>query len=119
MRRGRLSGGFAAFGVAAVLAAPAGAATGNASRGSADPIQQGYGSPVTTVVLVTPPPPIKGVAVTRSSTKPSSSTAPLARTARAGTLPFTGSQLALYVLIGGMLLVSGLMFRATARGPSN
>lgn len=41
--------------------------------------------------------------------------APLARTASAGTLPFTGAELGLFALVGAALLLGGLLLRASAR----
>lgn len=41
--------------------------------------------------------------------------APLARTASAGTLPFTGAELGLFALVGAALLLGGLALRASAR----
>ena len=41
--------------------------------------------------------------------------APLAATKETGTLPFTGAQLALFLLVGTGLLATGLVLRATGR----
>lgn len=40
---------------------------------------------------------------------------PLTQTATVGTLPFTGSELGLFALVGGALLLGGLLLRASAR----
>ena len=98
--------------------------------------------PPTTVTLVppaavatpaTPTAPASGVAGTAktivnkkpraTAPKPTASVAgvatpaqaPLARTATAGTLPFTGVELGLFALVGGALLLGGLLLRASAR----
>jgi hypothetical protein len=140
MRRGSIIGGLATIGVAAVLAAPAGAATPAqiykdfASHGKLtksysqsdlratlrDASVEGYGSP-TVVVMLRP-------VIQEQLTQPTTSGVlgaqktvtrrPLAATAQRGTLPFTGMQLTLFVLVGGGLLASGLLLRASARGRS-
>jgi hypothetical protein len=141
MRRGRITGSLAILGVAAVLAAPAGAATpaqvykdfaahGKLTKNYSpsvlratlrDAAVEGYGNP-TVVVMLRPviqqhltQPTTQGVlgaqkTVTRK---------PLAAVAQRGTLPFTGMQLTFLVLVGGVLLGSGLLLRASsARGRS-
>lgn len=79
-----------------------------------DPSVQGY----CPAPAVTPQPPESGVA--GASTPPSGPAQPtgvasLDDTAEAETLPFTGSELALFVLVGGALVGGGLMLRASAR----
>ncbi len=140
MRRGIISGTLATLGVAAVLAAPAGAATPAqvykdfATHGKLtkhysqselratlrDAAVEGYGNP-TVVVMLRPvvqqqlnKPATNGVlGATKTVTR-----RPLATVAQQGTLPFTGMQLTMLVLIGGVLLGSGLLLRGTARGRS-
>lgn len=41
--------------------------------------------------------------------------APLARTASAGTLPFTGAELAMFALVGAALLLGGILLRVSSR----
>ena len=145
MRRGRMLGGLAAIGAAAVMAAPAGAATPNqvytdlAKNGvthySGADVRaalknasvQGYGNPIVVVTLKpavetrTAPaaagPGTEGVAAAQKTVV---RRAPLAAAAkRSGTLPFTGQQLTVLAVIGALLLCSGLLLRATAREKSN
>lgn len=40
---------------------------------------------------------------------------PLAQTGTAGTLPFTGTELGLFALVGGALLLGGVLLRSSAR----
>jgi hypothetical protein len=135
-----LKGAIAALGAAAVLAAPAGAATPAqiykdfeahgklTQRYSQSDLRatlwnaavEGYGNPI---VVVTLKPVIQAhVAGTKASktmgvlgAQKTVTSHPLASTAQRGTLPFTGLQLTLLVLIGGALLGSGLLLRRTAR----
>ena len=137
MRRGRLTGAIATLGVAAVLAAPAGAATPAqiykdfATHGKLtqhysqtalkatlrDASVEGYGNP-TVIVLLKPViqkklhPGTTGVLGAQKTVA-----RPVAASAQ-GTLPFTGMQLTLLVLVGGGLLASGLLLRVSARGRS-
>jgi hypothetical protein len=141
MRRGRLTGGIATLGLAAVLAAPAGAATpaqvykdfathGKLTQNYSpavlratlrDAAVEGYGNPIVVVTLkpviqqrLTQPKTTGVLGAHKTATR-----APLAAaTAQRGTLPFTGLQLTLLVLVGGALLASGLLLRFTARGRS-
>lgn len=132
MRRERLVAGFSALCAAALMAAPAvaatpaqmykdlaahGKATGNYSQADVQAFQrnaavQGYGSPVVTVILhavpQTPTPKVLGARKTVSR-------APLARQATRSTLPFTGQDLGMFALAGALLIGSGLVLRATAR----
>ncbi len=86
---------------------------------------QGYGNPV----IVTPvTPPTSGVAgaqktITKPKQKPGQTSGvagaqspPLAQTASAGTLPFTGSELGIFALVGAALLAGGFVLRASSRG---
>jgi len=130
----------AALGAAAVLAASAGAATPaqvykdfaahgkltqhyspNVLRATLrDAAVEGYGNP-TVVVMLRP-------VIQQRLTQPTTSGVlgaqktvarrPLAAVAQRGTLPFTGMQLSLLVLVGGALLGSGMLLRASARGRS-
>lgn len=83
---------------------------------------QGYGNPV----VVTVPPGVKpassgvaGASKTQGTAQPAAAVAgvqtPLAETATVDTLPFTGSELALFAFVGGALLLGGLLLRASAR----
>lgn len=84
---------------------------------------QGYGNPV----VVAPPPsqrppsggdaPTEGVAGEQQTFVSSEDEAApaLAETATAGTLPFTGAELGLFALVGGVLLLGGIALRASAR----
>lgn len=94
--------------------------------------------PVTPPVVVTPvTPPASGVAgeqktITKAQPKPQSKpqarpqqpvaqvagaqTPPVAQTASAGTLPFTGSELGIFALVGAALLAGGIVLRASSRG---
>ena len=47
--------------------------------------------------------------------KTAAGVAPLAATKRSGSLPFTGLELGLFALVGGILIASGLALRFTAR----
>jgi hypothetical protein len=123
-----------------VLAAPAGAATPAqvykdfATHGTLtqnysesvlratlrDAAVQGYGNP-TVVVMLRPvvqqrlnQPKSTGVLGAQTTV----TRRPLASVAQRGTLPFTGMQLTMLVLVGGALLGSGLLLRGTARGRS-
>ena len=133
-------GGLATLGAAAVLAAPAGAATPTqvykdfAAHGkltqnySQDVLKatlrnasvQGYGNP-TVVVMLKPviqqrlnQPRTAGVLGAQKTV----TRRPLATAAQRSTLPFTGAQLTLFALIGAGLRGSGLLRRASARGRS-
>ena len=140
MRRGRCIGGMAVLGVAAVLVAPAGAATpaqvykdfatnGKLTRNYSPAVLratlrnaavEGYGNPIVVVTLK----PVIQQRLTQPKTagvlgaQKTVARAPLAATAQRGTLPFTGLQLTLLVLVGGALLAGGLLLRFTARGRS-
>ena len=89
---------------------------------------QGYGNPV--IVTVTPPkkkgtpPPAVAGQQTPPAQQPVTEappqvagvqTPPVAETATVDTLPFTGSELGLFALVGGALLLGGLALRASAR----
>jgi hypothetical protein len=106
---------------------------------------QGYGNPIVVVTppVVTPPvvappqapaptqaPPTSGVAgeqktitpkpAAKPAAQPTAQVAgaqspPIAQTASAGTLPFTGAELGIFALVGGALLLGGLLLRASAR----
>jgi hypothetical protein len=120
MLRARLIGGLAVFGAAAVLAAPAGAApSGTASPGNYPSEAYGDSSTVgdtypTVIVLLQP---VNPAAVENGvlGAKKTVSRHPLAVTAQRGTLPFTGLPVSLLALVGGVLLGSGLLLRASAR----
>jgi hypothetical protein len=137
MLRGRLLGGLAALGGAAILAAPAGAATpgqiyrdiaadgaltGHYSKADLQSALksasvQGYGNPLVVVTLkpVIAAKPTEGL-LGAQQTKTGR---PLAAAARSqGTLPFTGAQLTVFAVIGALLLASGLLLRRTARDRS-
>lgn len=66
---------------------------------------------------VTPAQPTTGVQGANHTvrTPVSNATAPLAATKTSGTLPFTGAQLSLFLLVGLALVATGLMLRTTAR----
>jgi hypothetical protein len=141
MRRGSMIGGLATIGVAAVLAAPAGAATpaqvykdfathGKLTKSYSPNVLratlrnaavQGYGNPIVVVTLkpviqeqLTQPRTVGVLGAQKTVTR-----RPLAAAAQRGTLPFTGMQLTFLVLVGGVLLGSGLLLRASAaRGRS-
>lgn len=136
MRRERITTGFSALCAAALLAAPAGAATPaqmykdlaahgkltkHYSQADLRAFQrnaavQGYGSPVVTVVLhAVPQAPAPKVLAARKTV----GHAPLATQATRSTLPFTGQDLGLFALAGVLLLGSGLLLRATARRRPN
>jgi hypothetical protein len=141
MRRGSIIGGLATIGVAAVLAAPAGAATpaqvykdfathGKLTKSYSpstlratlrDAAVQGYGNPIVVVTLK----PVIQERLTQPTTagvlgaQKTVTRRPLAASAQRGTLPFTGMQLTLLVVVGGALLGSGLLLRVSAaRGRS-
>ncbi|HWG55189.1 MAG TPA: hypothetical protein VNT58_01575 [Gaiellaceae bacterium] len=62
--------------------------------------------------------PVKAVAGVQSPVQRPQQTpqkSPLAQTRQAGTLPFTGSELVVFTLVGGALLVGGFVLRASAR----
>ena len=140
MRRGSIIGGLATLGVAAVLAAPAGAATpaqvykdfathGKLTKSYPQNVLratlrnaavEGYGNP-TVVVMLKPviqqqlnQPRTAGVLGAQKTV----ARKPLAAVGQRGTLPFTGMQLTFLVLVGGALLGSGLLLRGSARGRS-
>lgn len=83
-----------------------------------------------TPVVATPEAGVAGVSKTVVAAKPNAAKpqpatgtagvqtpeqAPLARTASAGTLPFTGAELGLFALVGAALLLGGFLLRASAR----
>jgi hypothetical protein len=92
---------------------------------------QGYGNPVVaTPGAITPAAPVGRVAGTSKTIVKAAPTAtpaanvagvqspvqaPVARTASAGTLPFTGAELGLFALVGSALLLGGILLRASAR----
>jgi hypothetical protein len=100
MLRGRLIVGLTLLGVAAVLAAPAGAAPA-----AKHPIV------VVTLKVVDPSAFQSGVLAARKTV----THRPLAATTQRGTLPFTGLPVSFLVLVGGTLLGGGLLLRRTAR----
>ena len=66
----------------------------------------------------TPATPITGVAGTQKTVRApvtKSASAPLGATRRSGSLPFTGAQLTLFLLVGLGLVATGLVLRATGR----
>lgn len=78
---------------------------------------QGYGNPVVVASGVA------GVSTTKTRPKPKPTagvagvqTPPVAQTASAGTLPFTGSELGIFALVGAALLAGGVVLRASSRG---
>lgn len=60
-------------------------------------------------------PRVKGAQHTVNAPVSARSAAPLAATKTSGTLPFTGAQLSLFLLVGLALVATGLMLRSTAR----
>lgn len=105
-----------------------------------DPTVQGYCGPVTAVVpppaatttVTTPAPPksaaavapvtiarVKGAQHTVGSPGTRSSVAPSTAVRRSGTLPFTGMQLTVFLLVGLGLVGTGLVLRATGRHRSD
>lgn len=95
--------------------------------------------PVVTPPVVTPPvvvtpvtPPTSGVAgeqktIAKPKAQPKpqqqpvaqvagAQSPPVAQTASAGTLPFTGSELGIFALVGAALLAGGIVLRASSRG---
>ena len=124
MRRGRVIGGIALLCAAAALSAPYALAAGGsavdqgypcATTPPAAPGTNGAGSGNTTGQCAT-----SGVAGT-SHTKTAHAQAPAPAAAHvapaqaAGTLPFTGVQLGIFVVLGVMLIGGGLVLRASGR----
>jgi hypothetical protein len=56
-----------------------------------------------------------GAGVKPASKTVAGNVAPLAQTKKTGSLPFTGAELGLFALVGGILIASGLALRFTAR----
>jgi len=114
-----ITGGIAALGAAAVLAAPAGATpSGTSSPGNypsevadSPTIENTYPTVVVVLKAVNPAAFQNGVLGARKTVP----RRPLAVTAQRGTLPFTGVPLFLLALVGGSLLGSGLLLLRTAR----
>ncbi len=139
MRRGRFVTGAIAVVAATLLWAPAGlgATAQQISRDLADngKLDQRYSAADLQRYLqnasaqqydtpITPPGAPGGntggnnnVAGTQGSATNSGS-APLAATAARGRLPFTGLELGIFALVGGVLFASGLLLRSTARQKS-
>ena len=89
-------------------------------------------APVVAAPVETPAAPVSGVAGTtktivkakpKAKPKPAAQVAgvatpvqaPLARTASAETLPFTGAELAMFALVGAALLLGGILLRVSSR----
>lgn len=121
MRRGRVIGGIVVMLAAAALSAP------YAFGASGSAVDQGY--PCAT----TPPPagssgggagqcasgstkPVSHVAgVSHTAQRPVAAAVAPAATHTGGTLPFTGLQLTMFVVIGVLLIGGGLILRASGR----
>lgn len=58
---------------------------------------------------------VRGTSHTVQTPTRQAAAAPIATTRAAGTLPFTGAQLALFALVGLALVASGLLLRSTSR----
>lgn len=78
------------------------------------PVAAVAGTQHTTVAPVAKPG-VKGANHTVVTPAKASAAAPLATTKTRGTLPFTGSQLSLFALVGLALLAVGLLLRSTGR----
>lgn len=99
-----------------VAAAPAAVATPPAAV--ATPPAAAQAAPATGVAGTTKTivkKPAKASPVARVAGVATPAQQPLARTASAETLPFTGIELALFALVGSALLLGGLLLRASAR----
>lgn len=101
--------------VTSLAATPPAAVAPVAAAPAATPAAPASGVAGTSKTLVQPKPKAKPQPVAQVAGVATPVQAPLARTASAETLPFTGAELAMFALVGAALLLGGILLRVSSR----